>query len=55
MAKKGHRNQVKLKSSESPHIYYLSKNKNNTSQKLELKKFDPTPSVRKHVLYKEIK
>jgi len=55
MAKKGHRVQVKLKSSESSHLYFVSKNKNNTQTKLELKQFDPTPSVRKHVVYKEAK
>ncbi len=51
MAKKGHRSQIKLRSSESPHVYFVSKNKNNTTTKLELKKFDPV--LRKHVLYKE--
>ena len=51
MAGKGHRVQVKLKSSESPHIYYVMKNKQNTPDRLELKKYDPV--VRKHVTYKE--
>ena len=51
MAKKGHRVQVKLKSSESSHIYYVKKNKQNTPDRLELKKYDPV--VRKHVAYKE--
>lgn len=53
MAKKGNRTQVKLKSSESPHIYYSVKNKKNSTEKLELKKYDPV--VRKHVNYKEQK
>jgi large subunit ribosomal protein L33 len=51
MAGKGHRVQVKLKSSESPHIYYVKKNKQNSPDRLELKKYDPV--VRKHVVYKE--
>jgi large subunit ribosomal protein L33 len=51
MAGKGHRVQIKMKSSESPHIYYLKKNKQNTPDRLELKKYDPV--VRKHVTYKE--
>ena len=51
MAGKGHRIQVKLKSSESSHIYYVKKNKQNTPDRLELKKYDPV--VRKHVTYKE--
>jgi large subunit ribosomal protein L33 len=53
MAKKTDRVQVKLKSTESPHIYYSIKNKKNTIDKLELKKYDPV--IRKHVLYKEQK
>ncbi len=44
---------IKLKSSESPHMYSSTKNKRNSPNKLELKKFDPT--LRKHVMYKEIK
>jgi large subunit ribosomal protein L33 len=51
MAGKGHRVQVKLKSSASPHVYYVKKNKQNTPDRLELKKYDPV--VRKHVSYKE--
>jgi large subunit ribosomal protein L33 len=51
MAGKGHRIQVKLKSTESSHIYYAKKNKQNTPDRLELKKYDPV--VRKHVVYKE--
>lgn len=44
---------IKLKSSESPHVYWTTKNKNNTTVRLEIKKFDPV--VRKHVMYKESK
>jgi large subunit ribosomal protein L33 len=51
MAGKGHRIQVKLKSTESSYIYYVKKNKQNTPGRLELKKYDPV--VRKHVVFKE--
>ena len=53
MAKKGNRLVIKLKSSESPHRYWTFKNKKNTTDRLELKKYDPV--VRKHVMYKEEK
>lgn len=53
MAKKGKRQLVKLKSSESGHMYYTEKNRDNTKNRLELLKYDPL--VRKHVLYKETK
>ncbi|MCK4907738.1 MAG: 50S ribosomal protein L33 [Spirochaetes bacterium] len=54
MAKKGaHRVQVKLKSTESPHHYYSTKNKQNTTDRLQLKKYDPV--IRKHTTYKEVK
>jgi large subunit ribosomal protein L33 len=51
MATKGKRINIKLKSSESPHMYYTSKNKQTNTGRLELKKYDPV--VRKHVIYKE--
>ena len=51
MAKKGKRDQVKLQSTESSHFYYTTKNKQNTPDRMQLKKYDPT--LRKHVLYKE--
>ena len=35
------------------HFYTTDKNKRNTPDKLEMKKFDPT--TRKHVMYKEAK
>ncbi len=47
------RETIKLKSTESPHMYSTTKNKRNTTQRLELRKYDPI--VRKHVLYKETK
>lgn len=53
MGKTGTRVHVKLKSTESPHCYYTEKNKRNTTERLELKKYDPV--VRKHVTYKEAK
>lgn len=42
---------IKLQSTESSHCYYVQKNRRNTSERLELRKYDPT--VRKHVLYRE--
>lgn len=51
MAKTGPRNQIKLKSTESPHTYHTSKNRRNQQARLEVKKYDPT--LRKHVLYRE--
>lgn len=55
MAKKAKeaRSHVKMVSSESKHTYYVSKNRNNTRERLQLMKYDPT--VRKHVMYKESK
>ena len=47
----GKRDKIKLKSTESSHCYYTTKNKANTPQRLEFKKYDPM--VRKHVLYRE--
>lgn len=53
MAKKGNRVLVKLRSSESGHMYYTFKNRRNDQGRLELKKYDPL--VRRHVIYKETK
>lgn len=53
MAKKGHRQHIILESTESGHTYHTTKNKNNTSTRLELKRFDPL--LRRHVEYKEKK
>lgn len=44
---------VKMKSCESSHVYTSTKNKTNTPDRLELRKYDPV--VRKHVKYKESK
>ena len=54
MAKsKGQRILVKMRSSESGHMYMTSKNRRNDPSRLELKKYDPF--VRKHVVYREAK
>ena len=54
MAKKGKREQIKLESSAGTgHVYTTAKNRQNTPNKLELKKYDPV--ARKHVVYKETK
>jgi len=52
MAKsKDARSHVKLVSPESDHCYFVQKNRNNTKDRLQLRKYDP--KVRKHVMYKE--
>ncbi|MCA9742457.1 50S ribosomal protein L33 [candidate division KSB1 bacterium] len=53
MAKKGNRIKIKLQSSESPHFYFTTKNKQKTPARLEINKYDPV--LRKHVKYKETK
>ncbi|RAP26179.1 50S ribosomal protein L33 [Candidatus Marinamargulisbacteria bacterium SCGC AG-333-B06] len=53
MAKKGHRQHIILESTESGHSYHTTKNKHNTSDRIEMKKYDPT--LRKHAIYKEKK
>jgi large subunit ribosomal protein L33 len=53
MAGKSKREKIKLVSTESSHYYTTAKNKTNTPDKMEMKKFDPV--VRKHVVYKEAK
>lgn len=55
MAKKGNRINIKLKSTKSGHCYYTTKNRVNTKDKLQLKKFDPTPGIKKQVTYEEKK
>lgn len=48
------RDKIKMVSSaKTGHFYTTDKNKKNTTEKLEMKKYDPV--VRKHVLYKEAK
>lgn len=51
MAKKGPRQTIMLQSSASPHRYYTEKNVRTTTEKVKMKKYDPT--VRKHVEYTE--
>lgn len=53
MAKKGAREKIKLKSTESSEVYWTVKNKKKTTDRLELKKFDK--SLKKHVIFKEAK
>jgi large subunit ribosomal protein L33 len=53
MAKGVNRITVKLRSTESAYTYTTKKNKRNTTERLQLKKYDPV--VRKHVLFKETK
>ena len=53
MAKKGNRIKIKMKSSESGHCYYTTKNRVNTKDKLEIQKHDPI--AKKHAIYKEAK
>lgn len=51
---KSARDKIKLVSSAGTgHFYTTSKNKRNTPDKLQFKKYDPV--VRKHVIYKEAK
>jgi large subunit ribosomal protein L33 len=51
MAKK--REPIKLKSTESTECYWTFKNKINTTERLELKKFDK--KLKRHVIFKEAK
>jgi len=53
MAKKGAREKVKLKSTESTSVYWTMKNKRNTTDRMELKKYDK--SLNRHVVFKESK
>lgn len=54
MAKKGAVDKIRLVSSAGTgHFYTTFKNKRNTPDKFEFKKYDPV--VRQHVIYKEAK
>ncbi len=53
MGKSLNRVLVRMKSTESPYMYYTRKNKTNSPDRLELRKYDPV--LRKHVLFKETK
>jgi large subunit ribosomal protein L33 len=50
---KSNREIIKLKSTESPEVYWTIKNKATKTQRLELKKYDKR--LRKHVVFKEAK
>ncbi|MCX6989570.1 MAG: 50S ribosomal protein L33 [Chlamydiae bacterium] len=50
---KGARENIKLKSTESSETYWTNKNKRNTTQRLELKKYDK--KLKRHVIFKEAK
>ena len=51
---KGAREKIKLESTAGTgHFYTTTKNKRTTTEKIELKKFDPV--ARKHIAYKETK
>ncbi len=52
MAKSG-REIIKLKSTESPEVYWTIKNKKTKTERLELKKYDKR--LKKHVVFKEAK
>ncbi|MBM3192577.1 MAG: 50S ribosomal protein L33 [Chlamydiae bacterium] len=53
MAKKTARETIKMKSTESSECYWTKKNKRNTTERLELSKYDK--SLKKHVIFKEAK
>jgi ribosomal protein L33 len=53
MAKGKGREKFKLQSTVSKHFYTITARKG--AEKLEIKKFDPTKGVRRHVLYKQTK
>jgi large subunit ribosomal protein L33 len=50
---KGARENIKMKSTESSECYWTCKNKRNTTQRLELRKYDK--KLKKHVIFKEAK
>jgi large subunit ribosomal protein L33 len=50
---KGGRENVKMKSTESSECYWTTKNKKNTTERMELRKYDK--KLKKHVSFKEAK
>lgn len=50
---KGARETIKMKSTESSEIYSTVKNKRNTTERLELKKYDK--KLKRRVIFKEAK
>ncbi len=53
MAKKSARETIKLKSTQSTEVYWTRKNKRNTPDRMELKKYDK--KLKQHVIFKEAK
>lgn len=53
MAKKGAREKIKMKSTESFEVYWTMKNKRNTPERLERRKYDK--NLKRHVIFKESK
>lgn len=51
MAKKGNRRIIKLVNDKTGFAYYVTKNRVNVTEKLELKKFDPVSKT--HEIFKE--
>ncbi len=49
--KKGIRILVKMRSTESHHMYWTEKSRRNDPNRLELRKYDPI--LRRHTLYRE--
>jgi large subunit ribosomal protein L33 len=49
--KKGDRIVIKMRSTESTHVYHTEKNRRNDAGRLELRKYDPV--IRRHVLFRE--
>lgn len=52
-SKKGNRIVIKLRSTESAHVYTTMKNRKNDPNRLELRRYDPV--LRRHVVYRESK
>jgi large subunit ribosomal protein L33 len=50
---KGARETIKMKSTESAETYWTSKNKRNTTARIELRKYDK--QLKRHVIFKEAK
>lgn len=42
---------VRMQSTESNYCYFTQRNRNNTKERIQLRKYDPI--LRKHVLFKE--
>lgn len=53
MAKKGNRRHVVLRHKETGHTYHTTKNVRNTTERLEIIKYNPM--IREHVSYREEK